>query len=140
MELNITRDAKDIYHEFYMNIESSIHAKRLDTYALRLMGLLAVNEKKSEVDAEIVRNIIDIINWQYEVRQLHDPIDADNKIAQMEEKIRRSLRQRVFSDRDLKRRTNAHRSGLWFYNTALNNLKKANEIRWNKKSGGWVLI
>jgi hypothetical protein len=35
--------------------------------------------------------LIKLCDWQLAVRKLHDLIDADNKIAKMEEKIRRVL-------------------------------------------------
>lgn len=131
-ELDLTLDAKAEYHAWYMNLERSIHAKRLDTYALRLMALLAVNELKTDVDIDIVNKVLAICNWQYEVRQTHDPIDADNATAEMEEKIRRQLNKRPLSERELKQKTNANRAGLWFYNQAKNNLIHAKEIRWDK--------
>jgi hypothetical protein len=140
MELNITKSARDIYHNWYMSMESSVHAKRLDTYAMRLMALVAANELKNEVDEETVRKVIRLCNWQLEVRKIHDPIDADNAIAKMEEKIRRQLKGRALKDAQLKQRVNANRAGLWFYDTAMNNLKKAGEIGRNKKKKRWFLI
>jgi len=104
------------------------------------MSLLAVNELKNEIDEETVRNVIKLCDWQLEVRQLHDPIDADTGIAKMEEKIRRQLRRKALKDFQLKQKVNANRAGLWVYNTALNNLKQAGEIAWNKKKKRWKHI
>ena len=42
-ELEITPEALALYESWYMNLEQSIHTKRLDTYAMRFMILLAVN-------------------------------------------------------------------------------------------------
>ena len=139
MELNITKLARDIYHDWYMSLEGSVHAKRLDTYAMRLMALVAVNDCKNEVDEETVRKVIRLCNWQLEVRKIHDPIDADNGIAKMEEKIRRQLKGSALKDAQLKQRVNANRAGLWFYDTAMKNLKKAGEIGRNKKKR-WFYI
>ena len=72
--------------------DRSVHSRRLDTYALRLMPLLAVNDMKTAIDVETVRKAIFLCDWQLEVRKLHDPIDADNALAKMEEKIRRTVR------------------------------------------------
>jgi hypothetical protein len=138
-ELDITTSAKRLYHRWYMDGERSIHAKRLDTYALRLMSLLAVNDLKGEVDEETVRKVIDLCNWQLEVRKLHDPIDADNKIAKIEEKIRRQLKTGPMKERKLKQRVNAHRSGLWAFDTAKKNLERGKEIAWDKKTKKWRL-
>jgi hypothetical protein len=140
LELDISPSAKEIFHNWYMNMERSIHAKRLDIYAMRLMSLLAVNDLKSEVDLEIVKKATALCDWQLEVRKNHDPIDADNKIARMEEKIRRALRKGQKKERRLQQKVNAHRDGLWVYQTAISNLKRYNEIAFNKVSKKWKLL
>jgi hypothetical protein len=137
LELEITPEARAIYDGWYLNLERSIHAKRLDTYAMRFMCLLAADNLKTEIDEEVVNQAIDLCDWQLQVRKIHDPIDADNATAKMEEKIRRAIATGPMSDRDLKRKTNANRSGLWFYNTARSNLERAGEIAWNKKIRKW---
>ena len=140
MELNITENARGIYHDWYMSMERSVHAKRLDTYAMRLMALVAVNDLKTEVDEETVSKVIQLCNWQLEVRKIHDPIDADNGIAKMEEKIRRQLKGRALKDAQLKQNVNANRAGLWFYDTAMKNLIKAEEVGRNTKKKRWFYI
>ena len=50
------------------------------------MSLLAVNDLKNEIDEETVSRVIKLCDWQLAVRKIHDPINADNKIAKMEEK------------------------------------------------------
>ena len=138
-ELRISDEAKDIYHKWYMSLEGSVHSKRLDTYAMRLMALLAANELKAIVDVDIVHKAIRLCNWQLDVRQLYDPIDADNFIATMEQKIRKHLRVEPLKDYILKRKVNANRAGLWIYETAINNLTKAKEIIMKKKKT-WYLL
>jgi hypothetical protein len=87
------------------------------------MSLLAVNDLKTEVDVETVEKVIKLCDHQHRVRQLHDPVDADNAVASLEEKIRRTLRAKgSASSRALKRVLHPERTGLWFYNTALKNL------------------
>ncbi len=132
LEMDITQEARDIFHQWYMNVDRSIHAKRLDTYALRLMSLLAVNELKSVIDVELVHTVTALADWQLEVRRVHDPIDADNKVARMEEKIRRALGRRDLSKRDLSNAANARRDGLWCFEMARRNLRHANEIGFNR--------
>jgi hypothetical protein len=140
-ELDMTPSAKRLYHSWYMDGERSIHAKRLDTYALRLMSLLAVNDLKNEVDEETIKKVIALCDWQLQVRKLHDPIDADNKVARMEEKIRRQLKSRgPLKDWELKQKVNANRAGLWVFDTAKKNLERANEIAWIKESKKWRLV
>jgi hypothetical protein len=133
MELDITPDARELYHQWYMGLERSVHAKRLDTYAMRLMSLLAVNELKQEIDVEVVEMVTSIANWQLEVRRVYDPIDADNTVAKLEEKIRRTLKTKGSqTERDLIKFTNAHKDGLWYFKMARKNLKSANEIVFNR--------
>jgi hypothetical protein len=138
-ELGISASAKELYHIWYMNIETSVHAKRLDTYALRLMALFAANDLKGEVDEDIVKKVIALCNWELEVRKIHDPIDADNKVARMEESIRRVLRRGPKKENSLKQSVNANRSGLWVYETARKNLERAKEICCDIKSNMWGL-
>jgi hypothetical protein len=102
------------------------------------MPLLAVNEDKKEVDIEITEKVIALCDWQLKVRHLHDPVDADNVIAKLEEQIRRALKRGALSTRDLKRFANANRAGLWFFEKAMKNLEKVGEIRWDGKRKKWT--
>jgi putative DNA primase/helicase len=131
-ELELTTEAKARFDEWYLNQEASIYGKRLDGYALRLMPLLAVNSSKLQVDLKIVEQVLSLVEWQRRVREALSPIDADSVTAKMEEKIRRVLKLGDKSERELKRVTHAHRSGLWVYESAKRNLQKAGEIGWNK--------
>lgn len=148
-KLNITDGARELYHNWYMDRPFSIHSKRLDGYALRFMELFAVNRLANIIDEAIVNNAIELMDWEFEMRQLYDPIDADNTIAKMEEKIRRALSRQDkktgkiiagLSDRELKQITNANRTGLYFYGLGLKNLQKAEEIAFNGKTRLWSLI
>jgi hypothetical protein len=122
-----------------LNLEQSIHTKRLDTYALRFLILLAVNAEKNEVDETTVRAVIDLMNWQLQARRLHDPIDADSAIAKIEEKIRRVLTTGPRSDRDLKRTVHYNRIGTWVFSSAIKNLSRGNEIHFDKTAKSWGL-
>lgn len=141
LEMKITKEAFEAYDWWYHNLEVSIHAKRLDTYALRFMPLMAINEMKTEVDIDIVDKVIGLMNWELEVRKAYDPIDADNEMAKMEEKIRRILKARgELTTRELKQYTNANRVGIWFYYTAIDNLKRSLEIIYGSETQKWELI
>ena len=117
-----------------MKIERSIHSKRLDAYATRLMPLLSVNDGVKMVDESIVKKVLAIMDWQLEMRKRYDPIDADNQVAKMENRIRRAINTKPMGNRDLKRKCNANRYGLWFYQAALRNLHGEHEICYDKKS------
>jgi hypothetical protein len=142
LTLDFTLDAQEEYECWYKKIRNinSIHAKRLDTYSLRLMILLAVNSSKSEIDIEVVKAAIALCDWQFEVRKQYDPVDADTKVAEMEEKIRRHLKRESLKDYRLKQKVNAHKSGLQIYSLALKNLQGANEIKRNPKDNQWFCI
>jgi len=138
-ELDITPAARALYEEWYLNLEQSIHTKRLDTYALRFMILLTVNAGKSEVDESTVQDVIDLMNWQLQARRLHDPIDADSAVAKIEEKIRRVLGAGPRTDYELKRAVHYSRVGTWVFSNALRNLTLGNEIQFYKATKQWGL-
>lgn len=132
--LEISPEAREMYENWYMNRPSTIHGKRLDTYALRFMSLLAVNDLKPGVDVDTVRKVIALCDHQHHVRQLHDPVDADNAVAKLEEKIRRVLKAKGrANNRDLKRALHTNQTGIWLYTTALENLLHQKEIGFDKK-------
>ena len=130
--LAIDTDAQKRYNDWYLSLNQSVYTKRIDTYAMRFMALLAVNDDHTTITLPIVDKVIELMQWQINVRQVHDPIDADNNMAKMEQRILRALNNGALSDRELKQSTHANRSGLWFYNTAKNNLIKYHEIVFNK--------
>jgi hypothetical protein len=103
------------------------------------MQLLAVNNRKSIIDIECVKQATTLCDWQLEVRKLHDPIEADSAIAHMEQKIRRHLSNGPLTDRELKQKTNYSKKGIWVWDNAIKNLKRAREIRWDKKNKMWEL-
>jgi hypothetical protein len=132
LEFGVQPDAFELFHSWYMNRERSVHSKRLDGYALRFMPLLAINEGKATIDMDTVSKAIALCDWQLQLRKLHDPIDADNVIAKLEEKIRRVVRQKGrVKDWELKRQTHANRDGIWNYEKARDNLVRACEIEFN---------
>lgn len=137
--LDITPEGRALYNDWYMGLERSIHSKRLDTYAIRFMTVLTVNEQKNMIDEDIVLKVTQLMDWQLKVRRLYDPIDADNVIAKLEEKIRRTLELGPKKDRQLKQAVHAHRVGLGLFDMAKRNLEKAKEIIFNHRLKQWTL-
>lgn len=135
--MEITDEGRKLFDHFYTHLERSIHAKRLDTYALRFMPLLALNENKSVIDEDIVDKVIRLMNWQLAVRREHDPIDAENNIAKIEERIRRLLASGPMNERDLKKRCHVERIGLFAYENAKKNLERGRELSLDKGTGLW---
>jgi len=138
-ELDITPAAKALYENWYLNLERSVHTKRLDTYALRFMILLALNSEKLEIDESIVQDVIDLMNWQLQARRLHDPIDADSAIAKIEEKIRRVLKAAPRTEYEIKRAVHYSRIGAWAFSNAIRNLTNSKEISFDKQANRWGL-
>lgn len=140
-EFKVTDEAFLVFDSWYRGLESSVHTKRLDTYALRFMPLLAANDSKEMVDLETVQKAIALCNWQLHIRKMHDPIDCDSAMARMEEKMRRILKAKGYlKDWELKRETHANRDGLWIYERAKQNMLKAREITFDRtaKEYGWI--
>jgi hypothetical protein len=81
-----------------------------------------------------VTAVIALLRYQLDVRRECDPVDAENTIAILEEKIRRALARGAVKGRDLKRRANYQRFGIWQWNTAIANLFKAGEIERDPKA------
>jgi hypothetical protein len=141
-QMEIEPDALATFETWYFGLGRSIHTKRLDGYALRLMPLLALNDGKATVDLDTVRKTISLMDWQKQIREELDPIDAVNEIAALEEKIRRVLKNGPLSTRDLKRAVHASRVGLWIFDQAIRNLSTGidPEIRINKMSKKWEAL
>jgi hypothetical protein len=124
----ITPAALARFTAWYASRTGSIFEKRLDTYGHRLMVLLAATTGKPEIDEEIVTAVVSLLRYQLDVRRELDPVDAENTIATLEEKIRRTLARGPLKGRDLKRKLSYHRFGLWCWNTAVANLVAAREL------------
>jgi hypothetical protein len=121
-------------------LPSSEHVKRLDTLGFRLLTLIALTTGKTAIDTETVSTVRLILDYELKMRELTDPIDADNLIAKLEEKIRRVLAQKgPLKTRELKKAVNAHRTGLWAFDRAEQNLSAAQEIR-QCTTGVWELV
>jgi hypothetical protein len=71
MELDEAARAR--FDDWYLNRPRSVHGRRIDTYALRFMSILAVNDLKKTVDMATVEKVIALCEHQIHLRQLHDP-------------------------------------------------------------------
>jgi hypothetical protein len=115
--------AQGIFDSWYFSLENSVFTKRLDTYGHRLMPLLAVNEIKASITPEIAEKTVALLNYQLAARKYADPIDADNAIARLEERIRRLLINGPMQKRDLEKQAHKDRVGSSLWNMAIRNLK-----------------
>jgi hypothetical protein len=127
------------WEQWYNMLPASEHSRRLDTIGFRLLGLIALITDKDEVDLETVNTVTAIQKYVLNVRILTDPIDADNTISRLEEKIRRALGARgPLSRRELRRLTHADRAGLWAFEAAVKNLISALDVQY--QSGVFRLV
>jgi hypothetical protein len=124
----LTPGALAAFRAWYEARSGSVFERRLDTYGHRLMLLLAVSADRGVIDEDIITRVVALLRYQLELRRECDPIDADNTIAALEERIRRTLARGAMRGRDLKRRCSYHRTGLWAWEQAVTNLRKAGEI------------
>ena len=131
----ISTEARILFDTWYMNeFPQTSHAKRLDTYAMRLMVLLAVSCKSIIITETIASAVIDILRYELEVRKEVEPIEAYNKVAAMEERVRRVLLKgprKKNGTGGLHQYCNANKHGVFMFETAIENLFKAQQIRQN---------
>lgn len=132
-EYGLTQEAGEMYDNWYRNglDHQSLHSVRLDAHALRLMLLLAACRGHEDIGIEVVTDAIKLADWQHKVRQQYDPLDADNEMARVEQRIRRALAVKPRTLRELQQYTHAQRSGLWIWKNALENLITNDEIAYS---------
>lgn len=129
---DITPKAKARWKEWYESAPPSEHAKRIDTIGFRLMPLLAITNDSEIIDEAVMDIVLSILDYEITIRRLTDPIDADDRIARLEQKITRTLKARgPLTRRDLIRHTNARRDGLWAFDKAISHLTHERYIRLN---------
>jgi hypothetical protein len=130
--LGITPEAKHRWSEWYLNLGSGVHSKRLDALGFRLMQLLALTADRQVIDLQTIDAVLAILDYEHQVRLLTDPIDAESVVARVEERIRRALRAKGASNRrQLQRAVSANRVGLWAFETAIANLRHAEQIHYD---------
>lgn len=143
-KIRLSPNAEKLWTDYYPLIEKGgIHSKRLDTYAFRWMILLALSQEEFEVGPHVVEQAIALIEYELSVRRLYDPIDAENNVAKMEEKIRRIMGERPgisWPYRMLQQRSHSNRVGNWVLTTALGNLEKAGEVRKEAAKNAWIRL
>jgi len=139
VSLPVDPDALGLFTRWYESRTGSIFERRLDTYAHRLMVLLAASSGRMRVDRTVMEAVLALVRYQLDARREADPVDAESTIAKLEEKIRRTLARGALSDRDLKRRVHYDRVGIWAWETALGNLIRVGEVARNGEAGLWLV-
>ena len=125
----LTDNARQVWEDWYMSLEETDETARLDNLGMRLMSLLAFTSGRSEIDADLVKSILEILEYEKQVRLVFKPIEAENPYALTEQKILGALRRYgTLKQRDLYRKIHAERHGLYTFGSALKHLKLADEI------------
>jgi hypothetical protein len=132
--LSVEPEALDCYEDWYDNRDIDEHSTRLDGYAMRLMMLFCINDGKYEIDCDSVLKAIMFCDWQHKVRQELTPVEADNAVAKLEQKMRQKLEGKKLSRNELARATNGYRSGIWYFEKAIENLIGAGEVEYSKST------
>jgi hypothetical protein len=145
LTLTVSEDAHEYYKNWYFKLPDSIYADRMETYSLRCAIILAVNDLKPQIDLETMKKATALCDWQIEVRREFDPIQAEDRVTEMEERIRRVLQKESLTESKIKQKINPWKSenkpiSLWVYSKALKNLKDAKEIAQNKETKLWHLM
>jgi len=141
VEFGLTKGAEAMFTAWYLQRQGTIFEKRLETYGHRLMLLLAAMAGKDEVDEEITTAVVALLKYQLDARRECDPVDAENTVAILEERIRRTLARGAMNGREIRRRLHPERVGIWLWNTAVENLRHGSgELRWDRKTDMYSLI
>jgi hypothetical protein len=104
------------------------------------MLLLAATTGRQMIDENVADSVVALLRYELDVRRETDPVDADNAVARTEERIRRALARGALPRRDLRRRVHADRVGLWIWNTAVDNLKREQEVAHDPKTDRFWLV
>ncbi|MBM3501672.1 MAG: DUF3987 domain-containing protein, partial [Armatimonadetes bacterium] len=141
LTLRLDEEAAQVWDAWYQAMPRTIHSRRLDTYGWRLMLLLSLSRGDLEaVSADTVHRVCALLDHQLALRQEFDPVDAENTIARVEEMIRRTLRAKgPLGKRDIRRFTNADRYGTWLFTTALDNVARAGDARFDRATRRYAL-
>lgn len=140
LTFGISPEAKRLWEQWYENIPSSIHAKRLDTIGLRLLATLALTTDKTQIEPETVETVKKILAYELAIRQETDPISADNLVAKVEQLIRRALTRGPKTKRQLQQAVHADRCGVWAWRQALSNLSNiTGEVKSDREGFYWLV-
>ena len=67
--IRIDKEADKIWDDWYRNLRRDEATKRLDTdFGFKMMMLMAVNEEKTTVDADLMWRVIQLLEYERNVR------------------------------------------------------------------------
>lgn len=117
-------------------------SRRLDGYARRFLQLMAISERKTHIDEDMVKRVFKLIDWQIKARRLYEPISFASQMARVENVYRKVIlahRNGILLDRaeDL---IKAHQFDFAIREKALSNLIKKDEITEQTSYKGGILV
>lgn len=86
--LEITADAMEEFKKFYLQVDQSQEeATRIETIVKKLAMILAATNDKDKIDLAVAKMAITLGLYQLQVRKLLNPSEAQNVIAQCENRL-----------------------------------------------------
>jgi hypothetical protein len=86
--LEITADAMEEFKKFYLQVDpSQEEATRIETIVKKLAMVLAATNDKDRIDLGIAKMAISLGLYQLQVRKLLNPSEAQNAVAQCENRL-----------------------------------------------------
>ena len=85
--------AEATWMEFYRPLRKSGDrlAERLDSYGLRLVALFAVSRGDDEISRDTVSRVVDLLDYQWAVRRMVQPVEAESLDAALAQHVLRVL-------------------------------------------------
>lgn len=137
-DMSISPNADKVWKSWYGARRKDEFSKRLDEYLMRLAVLIALSDKKYNIDDVTIRKAIAIVDWQYKVRTTFLPNEGIDKIGQMENRIKHVLKRHgSMSYAKLKNKCKAFRYSSWIFKTAISNNLLEGEI--TEKNGQYQM-
>jgi len=127
-------DADETWKKFYDSFGDGAEWNRIDTYGFRLMAIQAVLRGENSITKGNVQQVVDFLHYEVAIREIVNPVIAENPVAQMEELIRIHLPEGMtMRKRELQRKTNYQRLGIEIFDRAIGNMVKNEEITFAKE-------
>ncbi len=134
--ISLSHGAEVELNEWYHNLQSTEFTRRLEGYGLRLLLIMAISEKKKEVDEDMAKRVIKLLEWQRKVRETHQPSNFTSTMSRIENLMRQvTSKHPGISKGRLLSRIHSKQFDIWKVDKALENLLKHKELTQHWKGG-----
>jgi hypothetical protein len=128
--IEISHAADVELNNWYHSYENTEFTRRLDDYGRRLLLIMAVSENKKEIDEDMARRVISLLEWQKVVREVHQPGIYSSTMAQIENLMRKAVaKHQPITEGFLLSKIHANNFDTWHVAHALEGLAKNGEFR-----------